>query len=287
MMWDNEKKPDVWSGKNVLGALAIHASLFLFLYGFAVLHTRPSEVVVPIDLTVVVNENLDGKEDEPPPVDDPPPPEPEPPKTPPPEPPPAPPVPEDAVVKVPDKEPPKPPKEEKKPEKKPEQKPDKPPKPTLEDRIKAMRDSATVVNKPVKIKVPKAPTGDGKTERQTRTPEEIARLLNQGYRPGSKTQLATSAMQRCISLVQRALNDKWNQMQPEVGAEGTVYLSVRFDGAGRMVDPRIERSCGDRISDRAALSVASAVGYVGGLDADFISQFGKERLTIKYDVRRR
>ena len=63
----NEKPPVL--GVRSLGlALAGHVVVFLLLYSFALLHLRPKESVIPIDLTVVVNENPDGEEHEPPPL---------------------------------------------------------------------------------------------------------------------------------------------------------------------------------------------------------------------------
>ena len=114
-VWIEESKPEVMSTTNVVLAVALHALFFLAVFTFAKLHFKPKETVIPIDLTVVVNENLDGVDDEPPPVNDPPPPTPTPPKVVEPTPPTPPPQPEpkvDAVEVV--KEKPKPP-EKKKP----------------------------------------------------------------------------------------------------------------------------------------------------------------------------
>ena len=87
-VWIDEKRPDVMSTANVVFALVIHIVCFLGFFIFARLHFKQKETVIPIDLTVVVNENLDGNDDEPPPLDDPPLKPPEPPKvvTPPPPP---------------------------------------------------------------------------------------------------------------------------------------------------------------------------------------------------------
>ncbi len=297
-VWIDEKKPEVMSTTNVVLAIVIHLVFFIAVYTFAKFHFKPKETIIPIDLTVVVNENLDGVDDEPPPLDDPP--KPEPPKPDPtpvkqPDPPPPPPVTEkvDAVVKVPDKKP-EPKKEVKKPEeKKPEKKPEvkkpepkkpEPPKKTKEElrkeKMQRMRDSA----KTVKIKVKDKPSGNGRTERQTRTPEEIQKLLNQGYKPGTKTQVATSTMQYCISRVQQAIDARWSQVNPRVGAEGYVHIAVRFNMQGRMVNCRLSQSCGDKASDTAALTVVRTVPAISGLDKDFLKEFSKQDLVIRYKV---
>ena len=217
-VWIDEKRPDVMSTANVVFALVIHIVCFLGFFIFARLHFKQKETVIPIDLTVVVNENLDGNDDEPPPLDDPPPKPPEPPKVVTPPPPPKVDTKIDAVVK--EKEKPK--KTEKKPpEKKPEVKKDEPKKPEppkkeepkkpektkeelLKERMERMRNSA----KTVKIKVPDVPSGNGKTAKQTMTEDQIRKLLSQGYTPGKTTQLATSTMQLCLSRIQMAIDRK-------------------------------------------------------------------------------
>lgn len=100
MIGDRESgKPSVLGVRSIGLAIVGHVAAFLLLYFFALLHLKPAESVIPIDLTIVVNENLDGEENEPPPLSKPEPePEPEPPK--PPEPPPPPPKVEEKVEAV-------------------------------------------------------------------------------------------------------------------------------------------------------------------------------------------
>ena len=50
-------------------ALVVHIVFFLSFWIVSLVNFKPKETVIPIDLTVVVNENLDGKEDEPPPLE--------------------------------------------------------------------------------------------------------------------------------------------------------------------------------------------------------------------------
>jgi TonB family protein len=290
----------------------LHALFFAAVFTFAKFHFKPKETVIPIDLTLVVNENLDGVDNEPPPVNDPPPPEPTPPKPvepTPPTPPPPPPVETkvDAVVKEPEKKPPEkkpePPKEtleerikrmresvkapEKKeePKKVEEKKPEPPKKETREERMKRMKESATISK--VKIKVPDAPSGNGRTERQPRTPEEIAKLLNKGYKPGSTTQIASSEMQYCISRIQQAIDARWREVMPRIGAEGTLVILARVNAQGRLVNCRLKDSCGDRTSDAAALTVVKTVPAISGLDREFLKKYAKEDLAIRYKVKAR
>lgn len=303
--FDEERQvPPVVSPFTLGVSLLVHVIFFTVLAMLALVRFRPRETVIPIDLTVVVNENLDGEENEPPPLDNP---EPEPPP-PPPDPTPPPPEPpkiepkqkavevikeetkkeEKPKVEEKPKDKPKPkveekPKAEEKPkEKPPEKKPEKP-KETREERLARMRKSA----KEVKTVVKNAPSGNGRTAKKTLSEAEIQKLLNQGYKPGTSEQLATSDLQLGVSLVQMALNEKWAQLSPSIGAEGTVFLSVKFATSGRMVDVKLARSCGDGVSDRAALQVARSVGIVRGLSPEFIARFSRESLTIRYKVVRR
>ena len=94
-------------------------------------------------------------------------------------------------------------------------------------------------------------------------------------------------MQLALSLVQMALNDKWDALSPKVGREGTVLLSCRFNSAGGLVGVSVVRSCGDKLSDEAALSVAQRVSSIPGLPQSFIAKFSRETLTIRYYVKGR
>ena len=311
-VWIEERKPEVISTANIVLALALHAAFFIAVFAFAKFHFKPKEMVIPIDLTVVVNENLDGVEDEPPPLNDPPPPEPTPPKPvePTPPPPPPPPPPKDTKVdaveqikekpKEPEKKEPEKPKEtleerikrmresvkatEKKPEaKEPEKKPDTPKKTKAElekERLEKMRKSAKKVN----IKVPDAPSGNGRTDTKTLTDKQIQEFLNKGYKPGSKTQLATSEMQFCIARIQQAIDARWREVMPRIGAEGTVVILVRVNQQGRLVNCRLSDSCGDRTSDAAAMTVVKTVPAIPGLDREFIKKYSREDLAIRYKV---
>ena len=175
------------------------------------------------------------------------------------------------------KDKPEPPKKEepKKPEKTKEE--------LLKERMEKMRNSA----KTVKIKVPDKPSGNGRTERQTMTEAQIRKLLSDGYVPSSKTQLATSTMQLCLSRIQMAINARWSQVNPRIGAEGYVLIAVRFNASGQMVNCRLSESCGDKTSDSAALTVVRSVAPIAGLDKEFLREFGKQDLIIRYKVQAR
>lgn len=302
-LWRTEviegRRPQVLSAVTVIVALALHLAVFA-VFGLFALFTdkKGPETIIPIDLTVVVNENLDGVENEPPPLKNPPPPEPPKPK-PKPRPKPAekkpdPPKPLEQIVTnvvksvEKKKDEPKKAPEKKKPEPKKPEPPKKTAKELREERMKRIRDRMKTVNKPVTIEVKNAKaSGNGRTARQTMSRAEIERLLRQGYRPGSENRLAANEKQRCLSLIQMAIEDKWEAISPKVGNNGMVLLSVQFNSAGGLVNVRLAKGCGDALSDQAALAVARAVTSIPGLSAEFIAEFRKEPLTIRYNVRGR
>ncbi|MBP5791841.1 MAG: energy transducer TonB [Kiritimatiellae bacterium] len=291
---DEDKKPEVMGAGNFIAAVVIHLLFFAVLFVMGNFSFADDEVVIPIDLTVVVKENLDGNEDEPPPLEDPAEsePEPEPPKPEPEQPKPEPPPPpQESVIPVEEKKPEPPKKVEPKPEppKKVEPKPE-PPKKTAaqlrEEKLKKMRESAKDVERPKPPKEkPKPPQPNGKTGPKRLTDEEIKRLLNQGYKPGTTEQIAPNEESRCLGLVKLGMDEKWREISPQIGKEGVVKISIRFDKGGRIVSSAIKASCGDSVSDAAALKVVRSVGSVRGLSSMFLDKYSKESITLLYSVR--
>lgn len=299
--YEEASRPKVISAKTLVLSVVLHllGAVAIVVVAWVNGLLEPKETVIPIDLTVIVNENLDGKENEPPPLVNPPPPKPKPPKQKPkPKPTVKPPEPPKAleqivtnVVKTVEKKVEK--KEEKKPEKKEEKKKELPKKPeekkeSQEDRLKRMRESAVKNKKPVKIEVKDAKrSGDGKTEKQTMSKDEILKALGAGARAGTTNQLTNDETTRCVSLIRMAISDQWDKIAPKVGNSGDVLLTCRLNSSGGLVGVRVTRSCGDKLSDQAALSVARSVGAIRGLSDSFISKYMKEEITIKYTVRGR
>ena len=68
--YGEDKLPAVISRRTLAIALLIHLSFLVVFWLFAACHGLfdKKEEIIPIDLTVVVNENLNGKENEPPPL---------------------------------------------------------------------------------------------------------------------------------------------------------------------------------------------------------------------------
>ena len=279
------KRPKVLDARSFGASIAIHVAFFAICFGFAACHMRKDEVITPIDLTVVVVENLDGNPDEPPPLKKP---EPEPPPPPPPKPQP----------KPKPKEPEKPKELEKivtnivekvEKEKKPEVKQPEPPKKTKaelrKERIEKMRQSAKDTKRKVETpKTPAPPQPNGRTDKKTLTDAEIQKLLNAGYRPGSTTNLAASEEQLCFSLIKQAFEAKWDE-PPWTDTLKPMVIRVWFGGGGKVLKYKLEQSSGDPKADATIRSAASRVGVVSGLSADFIEKYGRAGVPIRFTVK--
>jgi len=290
-------RPAVMSGANMVRALVLHVLLFAFFFFYAcvkgLFDRTPEEPIQFIDPTVVVNENLDGVENEPPPLQDP---------TEPPPPPPPPPKPKPVEKKVePSKELEKivtnivkkvEKKEEKKEEKAEKKEPEKPKEPQKtkeqlrKERIEQMRKSAkTVKGKTVTIKV-NAPSGNGRTDRKTLTDAEIMKKLNEGYRPGKSTVLAKSDEDLAYSLIRIAFDEKWENL-PCPDTLKPMTIRVWFGAGGRVLRYQLESSSGDARVDQAFKSTASRVGSIPRLPEAFIDKYRSEGVRIRYTVRPR
>lgn len=279
--YGEERLPAVISRRTLTLALLVHLAFFVVFWIFAVCHGLfdDKEEIIPIDLTVVVNENLNGKEDEPPPLKNP---EPEKPK---PKPKPKP------KVKEPEK-----PKElekivtnivakvEKKEEKKAPEKPKKSAKELREERMKKMRESAKVVNKKVEITISNAKSGNGRTDRKTLSNAEIQKLLNMGYKPGKSEQLAASDAQLGYSLIKMAFEEKWEK-PPWTDTMRPMTIRVWFGNGGRIVNYKLESSSGDAKADQSIKSAASRVGSVPNLPTAFIDKYRSSGVPVRFTVK--
>ena len=287
--YDTAQRPKVLSKRNLAIALVLHVSTFVLFWLYAACHDLfdKEEEIIPIDLTVVVNQNLDGKENEPPPLKKV---EPEPPK-PKPQPKPKPKVkkPEkpkelekivtNVVAKVDKKA------EEKRPEKKKPEPPKKTAKELREERMRKMRESATQVDKKVTIEVRTAKaSGDGRTARKTLSDAEVMRRLNEGYKPGTSEQIATSELQLGYSLIKQTFEEKWDK-PPWTDTLKPMTIRVWFGGGGRIVKYNLERSSGDRKADQSILSAASRVGSIPALPAAFVDKFKRSGVPVQFTVK--
>ena len=283
-----DKRPEVLNANLIAVALCLHVGFFILFWLYAALHGlfKPkAEEVIPIDLTVIINENLNGVDNEPPPLKNPePPPPPEPPKP-----------------KPKPKEPEKPKELEKivtnivaKVEKKEEKKPEKPkepdkPKKTKEqlrqEKIARMQKSATVVGPKVVTEIRTAKeSGNGRTERQPLSQAEIQRRLDMGYKPGTSNQDAKNAEQLGFSLIKAAFEEKWDT-PPWTDTLRPMKIRVWFANGGRIVRYNLEASSGDAKADQSIQSAASRVGAVPALPPEFIDRHRASGVPIKFTVK--
>ena len=281
MYIDTEQRPKVHRLTNYVVAILLHLGLFLVFLSMGVFHLTPKETIIPMDLTVIVKENLEGKDDEPPPVDDLPPlkkedskPQEDPPPPPPPERHP------DAVKQI---EVPKTNKVEV--VKKEDPKPSEPPKKTAAElraeRLAKMRESAK------DVKTPPKPVTDGRTQKQTLSPEEFQRRLMMGYKPGAVESAECDDETRCVSAMKMQIDERWARMALRIGRGGTVRLAILLGPGGRLASCRLVQSCGDATSDAAAMSVVRSVTSFKYLTTDFIRKYSKEAININYKVESR
>ena len=280
MLEEYERPPERHSAFNYIMAIAIHAVVILAFAYFAFWTPKDNEVVIPIELAVVVNENLDGAEDEPPPATPPQPepePEPEPPKPPEPPPPPPDPIPDnvEAVeVKPPDPKPPevKPPKVDKK-------KLEEDRKKREAERLEKMRNRATKVKDKSKPTSP-PPRNNGRTDKR---PKDWEKYLNAGYKPSNvNSGLDASDNQRCIQLISKAFHDRW--VSPAWTSElREILLSVQFGAGGKVLGYNIIQSSGDSSADRTVLKAASLVHAVRGLSSAFLEN--NKTVTVRFKVK--
>lgn len=274
----------VIGGSSLLAAVALHIAVFAGLYLFAVFNGlfEKKEEIIPIDLTVVVEENLDGNEDEPPPLKK---------EEPPPPPPPPPPKPR--------KEPPPPPKEEKALEKivtnivkkveKKKEKPEKPspPKKTREElrkeRMKKMRESAKFVKGKTVIVKDARRQPNGRTDKRTLSSDELKKYLDAGYKPGRSTNIAKSTEQFAYSLIKESFEAKWDP-PPWTDTLKPMTIRVWFGGGGRIVNNRIEKSSGDIRADQSLKAAAERVRAIPSLPPDFIEKYRRSGVPVQFTV---
>ena len=282
MYVEREKPPEIFDASGVALAALLYGGIVFLAWGARAWFEKPKETVVPIDMTIVVHENLDGTPDEPPPEA---PPQPEPPKPEPPRPEPPKPDPPKVPEKVRDalvRETPKTNRVEvaqkkKEPPKTPP-KPQKDAKTLREERLAAMRASTT------KIKTPKAPPPrhNGRTEA---SPPDLAKLLaDPAFRAGSRNSgLDAGDDRRCVSLIHNAFHDKWTS-PVKTGGMGEMLLRVQFDRSGAVKGYKLVKSSGDAAADRSVLDAARQVGRVYGLSPGFLER-NRNEVTVRFTVK--
>ena len=153
-----------------------------------------------------------------------------------------------------------------------------------EERIKQMRERAKVVDKTTIVKEPTKPQPNGRTDKKTLTDAEIAKLLNQGYKPGKSTNLASNAEQLAYSLIKEAFERKWD-VPPWTDTLKPMTIRVWFGGGGRIVAHKIEKSSGDIRADQSLKAAAERVGAIPALAPEFIEKYRKNGVPVQFTVK--
>ena len=291
MIFGQEQRPKSVYSRTFVASIVIHALFLSAIILLGKINFTKKDNLIPIDLVVVVNQNLDGVENEPPPLQDPPEyPEPPPPKVTPPVKPPE--IPDVKDVPAVIKEKPQKPQKTKeqlmkermerirkdvKQRKKEQPKKDE----KKVDPEKRIRDSLKPTNKKVDIKVD-APSGNGRTDRKIHSKAEIEKLFGMGYKPGTKNQLSKNEAQRCISLIYQAFYSKWQRPAWNDRLK-VMSLEIGLGLGGTITSYRLVGSSGDAAADRSVLKAASQVRSVLGLSAEFIRQHRSD-IVIRFEV---
>ena len=263
-VWINERRPAVMSLANVLVAAALHVACFIGFFMFAYVHFKPKETVIPITLTFTKSEVAVPKPEV------------------------AMPKPSEKVSRRPVDVPAIPASSVSQKEvAKAKAVVKKPVKPTEQKKTKTEREMEQIARirstaRPVEIKKP-TPSVNERAEVRTRTEDHVRKELGEGE-PHKVAPLSESMLQYCVARVQMAINARWAQVNPRIPADGVVQIVVRFNSIGQMVDCRICKSCGNEVSDAAALMVVQTVGPIAGLNKEFIREFSQQDLIIKYMV---
>ena len=150
--------------------------------------------------------------------------------------------------------------------------------------MKRMRESAKVVNKTTVVKEPTKPQPNGRTDKMTLTDAEIAKLLNQGYKPGRSTNLASNAEQLAYSLIKQEFERKWD-VPPWTDTLKPMTIRVWFGGGGRIVGNKIEKSSGDIRADQSLKAAAERVGAIPALAPEFIEKYRKIGVPLQFTVK--
>lgn len=256
-------------------ALGVHVAIFLVFWLCALVIRHATPVVIPIDMTFVLHENLDKEPDDLPPSDEPkqpePEPEPEPPKITPPPPPKIEPKQEAVITEKPKKEEPKkaPPKKE-------------PPKKFVKGkRITRKNDSKKPKEDFTKLRAADRRTGNGPRTDKKMSAAEIAKWLALGAREGTKNQLPDNELSRCLGLIKNRFYEVWDQPSWTENLKPTV-LEIRFGAGGRILGFKVVTSSGDKEVDDSVRRAAARVDSVPGLTAEFLSDYAT--LQIAFEV---
>ncbi len=281
MVWDGTKRhgnDGIFKPKDLGISVLVHIAVVLIIWGIGSLLISRPETIIPIDMTIVPPwaEQTDDPDADP----NPPPPEEKAQEKPQPR--------EEEVEKpkvdekdldaiVQEKPKPKPKKVKEKPK----------PKKIVIDKskakfVKGKPQPKKPIIKPNKKIIPAKVHGKGTANDKPLSVAEIQKLLNQGYRYGSKNQLATSESQRCVSVIAAAIRREWDResftWHPELSP---LEVTLKLRQGGVVASFRIIKGSGDATVDRTARAALSRLKRISGLSVEFINQFPELTIEMK------
>jgi len=166
----------------------------------------------------------------------------------------------------------------KEPEKKKE-----PPKPEPEKKtfVKGKR-VEKVIDQPVKPKEDFTKLRRAMATDKPLSRAEIEKALRDGAKVGTRNQIPSDELSRCIVLVKQALYEAWNQPGVSDAGARPVLLDIRLDGSGRIISYRIRQSSGSAYFDQTVLKAAANCAPIRGLSVAFLKQY--ETLSVEFKL---
>jgi len=111
---------------------------------------------------------------------------------------------------------------------------------------------------------------------------EIEKALREGARAGTRNEIPEDEISRCVVLVKRSLYDAWDQPGATDAGARPALLDIRLDSAGRIVSYRIRQSSGSSSFDQTVLKAAANAVPIRGLSLAFLRQY--ETLTVEFKL---
>lgn len=137
-------------------------------------------------------------------------------------------------------------------------------------------------NKSKKLIKSNLPAGKGTASEKPLSAADIQKFLNQGYKFGSKNQIAANEVQRCVSVIGEAIKKEWNKesfnwypgLKP-------IQVTLRFGSGGTITKWNIVSSSGDNDVDRTARNALTRLRRISGLSMEFLSKYSEITVEMK------
>ena len=251
------------TGKILLWSLGLHVVLVVFFWGIMKIAFSKPEAIIPIDMTIVPPwaEQTDDPDVDPnpPPVEEP---EPEP-----------------------EKEVEKPEPEVEKNDVIIREKPKPKPKPIDKSKaklVKKPKPKPFVKSKKLIKPPPSMRTGKGTASEKPMSAADIQKYLAQGYKFGSRNQLAANETQRCVSVISEAIRREWNKesFSWHSGLR-SIHVTLVFGPGGTIKRWNIVQRSGEAEVDRTAQNALSRLKRVAGLSYEFLSKYPEITVEMK------